>query len=52
MARIDMMITIKRAWWVIPYLQAVLWFRDWTGLEPDVEKVTGFALRGFTWSID
>jgi len=52
MARVEMKITMKRACWVMPYLQAVIWFSDLTGLEPDIEKVAGTVLRGFTWSID
>lgn len=52
MASSEMKITVRRAWWVTPYLQAVMWFSDLTGLEPDIDKVAGTVLRGFTWSID
>lgn len=52
MARVEMKITIRRAWWVMPYLQVVSWFSDLTGFEPDIDKVAGTVLRGFTWSIE
>ncbi|SDI40266.1 hypothetical protein [Pseudomonas abietaniphila] len=44
--------TIKWAWWVIPYLQAVTWFSEWTGLDPDVDKVVATAMRGLRLELD
>ena len=46
MACMTLTITIKRAWWVTPYLYGVQWFSELTGMEPDYDKVAATALRG------
>lgn len=38
---------VKRAWWVIPYLNAVVLFAEVMGLEPDFVKVSATITRGF-----
>lgn len=48
MASIQLTMTVKRAWWVLPYLYSVVWFSEMTGLTPDLDKVAAFALRGYT----
>jgi len=42
-----MKVYVKRAWWVIPYLNAVVLFAEVMGLEPDLEKVSATITRGF-----
>lgn len=48
MATTTMTLTLKRAWWVMPYLYSVMWFSEVTGLEPDLDKVSAAALRGYS----
>lgn len=48
MAQITMSLTIKRAWWVMPYVYGVRLFSEITGMDPDLEKVHATVLRGFT----
>ena len=38
-------ITIRLAWWVRPYLTALLGFAAMTGLEPDAAKVVDLISR-------
>lgn len=40
-------LTLKRAWWVMPYLFGVHACTWLTGLEPDMDKVCATALKGF-----
>jgi hypothetical protein len=47
MATIDLTLTIKRAWWVKPYLYVVLIFSHLTCIQPDAERVIRIALRGY-----
>jgi hypothetical protein len=46
MDMISLTITIKRAWWVMPYLYGVQLFSELPGMEPDYDKVAATALRG------
>lgn len=46
MSRMTLAITIKRAWWVMPYLYGVQWFSELTGMEPDYKRVAATVLRG------
>lgn len=46
MAQMNLTITIKRSWWVMPYLYGVQLFSELTGMEPDYDKVAATALRG------
>jgi len=48
MANISQTITIKRAWWVMPYIYGVQLFSELTGLDPDYDKVAATIARGFT----
>lgn len=49
MAEFSVTITIRYAWWVKPYLCALQFFVDFTGLEPDTEKAADLiARRGMT----
>ena len=48
MANISLIITIKRAGWVMPYIYGVQLFSDLTGLDPDYDKVAATIARGFT----
>lgn len=46
MAACQLTVSIKRAWWVIPYLRACMVFAWLTGMEPDGEKIAGMVMRG------
>ncbi|MBS5840654.1 MAG: hypothetical protein KID05_16005 [Pseudomonas sp.] len=46
MANISLIITIKRAWWVMPYIYGVQLFSELTGLDPDYDKVAATIARG------
>lgn len=46
MATSTLAISIKRSWWVIPYLRACMLFAWLTGMEPDGEKITETVMRG------
>lgn len=45
MAEYSITITIRYAWWVKPYLCALQFFGDFTGLEPDTEKAADLIAR-------
>lgn len=47
MACITVTITIKRSWWVTPYIYGVYLLSALTGMEPDYEKVAATVVRGF-----
>ncbi|WP_175405543.1 MULTISPECIES: hypothetical protein [unclassified Pseudomonas] len=46
MAATQLTVSIKRAWWVIPYVRACMVFAWLTGMEPDGEKIADTAMRG------
>lgn len=46
MAICTMTVSVKRAWWVIPYLRACMLFAWLTGMEPDGEKIASTVSRG------
>lgn len=46
MAACQLTVSIKRAWWVIPYLRAYMVFAWLTGMEPDSEKIAATVARG------
>lgn len=46
MATCTMAVSVKRAWWVIPYLRACMLFAWLTGMEPDGEKIAAMVMRG------
>ncbi|WP_154232532.1 hypothetical protein [Pseudomonas syringae] len=46
MASVTLTITIRRAWWVMPYIYGVQLFSELTGMDPDYDKVAATALRG------
>jgi len=48
MAQMNMTITIKRSWWVMPYLYGVHLFSELTGMTPDYDKVVATVMRGLT----
>ena len=48
MAQMNMTITIKRSWWVLPYLYGVQLFSELTGKTPDYDKVAATVMRGLT----
>ena len=48
MAQTNMTITIKRSWWVLPYLYGVQLFSELTGMTPDYDKVVATVMRGLT----
>jgi hypothetical protein len=52
MAKTTMTLTIKRAWWVLPYLYGVQLFSEATGMEPDYDKVAATCLRGMSVEIE
>jgi hypothetical protein len=52
MARVEMKITVKRAWWVLPYLYTVVWFSEVTGLLPDLDRLVAFAQRGYSVEVN
>ena len=47
MATTTATISVKRAWWVMPYLYGVQLFVETTGMEPDMDKVGATVMRGF-----
>lgn len=47
MARVTATISVKRAWWVMPYIYDVQLFSELTGMEPDMGKVGTTVMRGF-----
>ena len=49
MAVFSVTVTTKLAWWVLPYLCALQFFGELTGLQPDAEKAADLiARRGIT----
>lgn len=42
-----MTLTIKRSWWVMPFLFGVQLCSWLTGLEPDIERVGTTLAKGF-----
>lgn len=44
-------VTVRLAWWVMPYMNAVARFSELVGLDPDVDKVVSTAMRGVKLSI-
>lgn len=52
MACMTLTITIKRAWWVMPYIYGVHLLSELTGMEPDYDRVAETALRGFRLVLD
>ena len=48
MAATNITLSIKRAWWVMPYIYGVQLFSELTGLDPDYDKVAATIARGFT----
>ncbi len=51
MARMNMHLSIKRSWWVMPYVHGVRLFSELTGMEPDMERVSATVMRGFKVAI-
>nr|WP_158546382.1 hypothetical protein [Pseudomonas sp. RW407] len=45
MATCTMTVSVKRSWWVIPYLRACMLFAWLTGMEPDEEKIAATVTR-------
>lgn len=41
----EIRVTIRLAWWVQPYLLALLGFAAMTGLEPDADKAAALISR-------
>lgn len=52
MAKTTMTLTVRRAWWVLPYLYGVQLFSEATGMELDYEKVAATCLRGIFVRVD
>ena len=48
MAATNITLSIKRAWWVMPYIYGVQLFSELTCLNPDYDKVATTIARGFT----
>lgn len=48
MAATNITLSIKRAWWVMPYIYGVQLFSELTCMEPDYDKVAATIARGFT----
>lgn len=46
MAATNITLSIKRAWWVMPYIYGVQLFSELTGLDPDYDKVAATIARG------
>lgn len=51
MALIDMKVTIKRAWWVFPYLKLLGGIYRCTGFYPHAEHIVAVLKRGMTLEI-
>ena len=47
MAKTNITVSIKRAWWVMPYIYGLQLFSELTGMEPDLGKVGATVMRGF-----
>lgn len=47
MASINVTLSVKRAWWVMPYIFGVQLFSELTGMQPDMGKVSATVRRGF-----
>lgn len=43
-----LIVTIRMAWWVKPYLCGVLLMSRLTGLQPDPDRVGAWVARGMT----
>lgn len=52
MATCTSTISIKRSWWVIPYLRACMLFAWLTGMEPDGEKIAATVMRGMKLELE
>jgi len=52
MAACQLTVSIKRAWWAIPYVRACMMFAWLTGMEPDVEKIAAIISRGMKCEIN
>ena len=52
MATITAQVSIKRAWWVLPYLRSVAVLCWMTGLMPDLDRVVATAMRGIKIEVD
>jgi len=46
MAATNITLSIKRAWWVMPYIYGVQLFSELTCMEPDYDKVAATIARG------
>ncbi|MBK3444123.1 hypothetical protein [Pseudomonas lactis] len=46
MAATNITLSIKRAWWVMPYIYGVQLFSELTCLNPDYDKVAATIARG------
>lgn len=52
MATITARVSVKRAWWVLPYLRSIEVFCWMTGMTPDLDKVSATVMRGFKMKVE
>lgn len=48
MAKHELTLTVRVAWWLRTYLHCVAFTSKLTGLEPDWQRVAGWVSRGVT----
>lgn len=46
MSTVSITVSIKIAWWVPAYLAGVRFMSELTGLEPDIDRVQAWIMRG------
>ena len=51
MVRSTLTLSVKVAWWVKPYINAVSMFSALTGLDPDLDKIAALVFRGVKMEI-
>lgn len=43
--QLTLTIIVRSRWWVRPYLNAVVWFGDTLGFEPDYERIANTIIN-------
>ncbi|RVD77017.1 hypothetical protein [Pseudomonas koreensis] len=51
MSAITVTVSIKLAWWVPAYIAGVRFMSELTGLEPDIDRVQAWIMRGINFQV-
>lgn len=49
---VQVVVTVRLAWWAKAYVQSVALFAQMTGMEPDTEKVTAMLIKGLRTKVE